>query len=214
MHDDAETNACRNEEWFGPEHYHYVFTGHLTCGSCNENVVVSGDGAIEEDYSEDGREYTNVLTPRFFYPPLKIIEPNVNEDVPAEVMQHLNTAFQIFWCDADSCVNRLRTVVEHLLDGLGVTRQSDKGHRLVLDARIGTLTDPKYASVKEALTSLRHMGNDGSHGTVGIKRSELLLAFSVINYCLEQLYPIVIDHTALLESVKTINEQQGFRPKG
>jgi hypothetical protein len=213
FHEDAATNRHSGEEWFGAEHAHYVFTGVLSCGTCSESVVISGHGGWEEDYSDQGIEYYRVLTPKFFHPPLKIIEPVVSEDVPAEVFAYLEKASQVFWCDADSSVNRLRTVVEYLLDGLNVPRTGANNGRLTLGARISSLTDPKHASVKDALDSLRHMGNDGSHGSVGIERHELLLAFAVVKYCIEQLYPKIVDHTAMLKFVSEVNQQKGFRPK-
>ena len=211
VHSDAATHHSSGEEWFEPENSHYVFTGILCCENCQEKVVVSGDGTTEEDYGEDGREYYTLLTPKFFQPSLRIIEPNVSKDVPADVVVYLEKAFQIFWCDADSCVNRLRTVVEVLLDGLGIERASPKGDRLFLAARIDLLVEPKHVAVKDALTSLRHMGNEGSHGSVGIERHELLLAFSVVKYCLEKLFPNVTDESEVLTFVTEINQRKGFR---
>ena len=64
---------------------------------------------------------------------------------------------------------------------------------------------------KDALTSIRHMGNDGSHGSIGIERQELLLAFGVVKYCIEQLYPKIIDHTELMKFVSKVNQRKGFR---
>ncbi|VXC04862.1 DUF4145 domain-containing protein [Massilia sp. 9I] len=211
--DDAATARSWGEEWFEPEHAHYVFNGLLQCANCSEHVVVCGDGFVEEDYDEEGRKYYTVLTPKFFYPTLKIITPNTNEKVPDEVMAFLEKAFQVFWCDADASVNRLRTVLEYILDDLGVVRENGKGDRLDLSSRISKLTDPKFDQVKAAMTSIRHMGNDGSHGSIGIERRELLAAFAVVNYCLEQLYPKIPDHTAVLEFVEKVNKQKGFRPK-
>lgn len=213
VHSDAATEKSSSEEWFEPEYSRYVFTGILSCEHCLEKVVVSGTGTTEEDYGEDGREYYTLLTPKFFQPSLRIIEPNVSKDMPAEVLMYLEKAFQIFWCDADSCVNRLRTVVEYLLDGLGISRTDTKGLRLSLASRLNLLAEPKHVEVKDALTSLRHMGNDGSHGSVGIERSELLLAFSVVNYCLERLFPNVSDSAEILNFVSKVNQQQGFREK-
>lgn len=211
MHDDAATQLSRNEDWFEPEHSHYVFTGVLRCGTCNEIVIISGDGIVEEDYGEDGREYVQILTPKFFYPPLRIIELNVDDTLPEDVTVYLEKAFQVFWCDADSCVNRLRTVLEYFLDGLGISRTGSKGERLFLGPRIDLLVDPKHIQVKDALTSIRHMGNDGSHGSIGIERQELLLAFGVVKYCIEQLYPKIIDHTELMKFVSKVNQRKGFR---
>ena len=211
MKDDAATQRDKDEEWFDAEHAHYVFNGLLQCGNCAEHVVVAGDGIVEEDYGFHERNYYNVLTPKFFYPPLKIIEPNTNDKVPTDVKTYLDKAFQVFWCDADSCVNRLRTVLEYVLDDLGVDRVNGKGDRLPLASRIEQFVDPKFAHVKDAMTSLRHMGNDGSHGSIDIQRHELLLAFSVIKYCLEQIY--APDHSEILNFVSVVNQRKGFRPK-
>ena len=211
VHNDAATQKSLGEEWFEPEYSRYVFTGILCCENCCEKVVVSGVGTTEEDYGEDGREYYTLLTPKFFQPSLRIIEPSISKDVPADVIVYLEKAFQIFWCDADSCVNRLRTVVEYLLDGLGIDRNNPKGNRLSLGARLDLLTEPKHIEVKEALTSLRHMGNDGSHGSIGIERNELLLAFAVVKYCLEKLFPNVSDESELLTFVSAVNQRKGFR---
>jgi hypothetical protein len=211
FHNNAETNRSGREEWFEREHAAYVFQGLLNCGTCSENVVTVGDGAWEEEYGDRDIEYYRTFTPRFFLPPLKIIEPQVSDDVPIEVFATLGNAFQLFWCDPDACVNRLRTVVENMLDGLGIAKEGAKGEHLVLASRIGMLNDPKFTSVKDALNSLRHMGNDGSHGSVGIKRNELLLAFAVVNYCLEQLYPQVPDNTKVMAFVNEINKKKGFR---
>jgi hypothetical protein len=57
------------------------------------------------------------------------------------------------------------------------------------------------------------MGNDGSHGSVNINRNELLSAFTVVNYCLEQIYPKIADNTQVLKFVSTVNQQKGFRKK-
>lgn len=211
IHSDAASQNSSGEEWFEPEYAHYVFTGTLSCANCSEKVIISGAGNVEEDYGEDGREYYTVLTPKFFYPSLRIIEPNISKDVPGEVIIYLEKAFQIFWCDADSCVNRLRTVVEYLLDAIGIDRKNAKGDRLSLAARIDLLVDARHIEVKDALTSLRYMGNDGSHGSVGIERHELLLAFAVVKYCLEKLFPNKSDESEVLTFVSAVNERKGFR---
>lgn len=211
VHSDAATQNSSNEEWFEPEYSNYIFTGILCCENCREKVAVSGAGNVEEDYGEDGREYYTLLTPKFFHPPLRIIEPSISKDVPADVIVYLEKAFQIFWCDADSCVNRLRTVVEYLLDGIGIDRNHPKGDRLSLAARINLLVEPQHVEVKDALTSLRYMGNDGSHGSVGIERHELLLAFAVVKYCLEKLFPNVSDESEVLTFVSEVNQRKGFR---
>lgn len=211
IHSDAATETSSGEDWFEPQYSCYVFSGILGCGNCSEKVVVSGAGNVEEEYGEDGPGYYTLLTPKFFHPPLRIIELNISDDVPTDVIVYLEKAFQIFWCDADSCVNRLRTVVEYLLDGLAIDRNNAKGERLSLSARINLLSEPQHVQVKGALTSLRYMGNDGSHGSIGIERHELLSAFAVVKYCLERLFPTVSDESEILTFVSAVNQRKGFR---
>ncbi|MEF9963318.1 MAG: DUF4145 domain-containing protein [Comamonas sp.] len=213
IHSDAATQKDSNEEWFEPEYSRYVFTGILGCENCSEFVVVTGVGNIEEYYDEEGGGYDTILTPKFFQPPLKIINPNVSSEVPPDVMMHLEQAFQIFWSDSGSCVNRLRTSIEYLLDGLGVTRINANGGRLALAHRINQLSDPKHLEVKDALNSIRHMGNDGSHGSIDIEREELLQAFSVVNYCMQKLYPNISEEVEVMTFVNKVNQQKGFREK-
>lgn len=214
VHADHKTAQYGGEDWFEPVESGYVFVGHLKCSNCSENVIVSGVGGIEEDYDEcNNREYVTVLSPRFFCPALRIINPNVNESVPKNVKTNLEKSFETFWCDSDACVNRLRTVAEFLLDDFGVARTNEKGARLPFDARIGKMTDPRLLANKDLIMSLRHMGNDASHGSIGINRQELINAFSVVKHCLEQLYPKQVDHSKILQFVEKVNANKGFREK-
>lgn len=214
IHADRMTAVNGGEEWFDTEDSHYVFMGHLVCSNCSENVIVSGIAGIEESYDEDNnREYATVLSANFFCPPLRIIKPDVSDKVPDEVKAHLDKAFKTFWCDSDASVNRLRTVAECLLDDFDVARNNDKGKRLTLDARIGKITNPALLENKDLINSLRYMGNDASHGSIGIKRQELIDAFSVVKHCLERLYPKEVDNSKLMKFVEKVNINEGFREK-
>nr|WP_308606478.1 DUF4145 domain-containing protein [Massilia sp. DJPM01] len=211
FHQNASTQQCWNEDWFDAEHAQYIFSGLLKCLNCNEFVLITGDAVLEEDYESNVRSYYHVIRPLFFHPPLRIIEPVTNGEIPKIVISHLNLAFQNFWSDADACVNRLRTIVEHLLDDLKVPRvHARKGNRAGLSDRIGWLIDPRYLNIKEAMKSLRYMGNEGSHGSDGIHREDLISAFVVINYCLEQLYPKINDHAEVFKIVAEVNLNEGF----
>jgi hypothetical protein len=87
-----------------------------------------------------------------------------------EVKKQLRVAYELFWTDLASCANRLRIVVELLLDQLGIAREGPKGRRksarLDLADRIALLAAARPGH-EESLTALRYVGNAGSHDGIG-----------------------------------------------
>lgn len=211
----AETTQNQDEEWFDSDYAGYVFNGMLNCGACKENVIICGTGHVIQDYEDNGPgwDYFTMLTPTFFIPPLKVISPSVNDQVPDQVTLLLNKAHEICWSDPDSALNRLRSIVEEVLDYKGVPRTMANGNRRSLHNRIELFTEPGTEQVKAALLALKYVGNDGSHGFSGIKRKDLLDVFSIVKFCLEKLFPVAIDDSAVLAAVTRINANQGLRPR-
>ena len=125
----------------------------------------------------------------------------------------LGKASELFWCDPDSCLNRLRSVAEQILTYHGVPRVTKKGKHIPLGMRIEMFKKPEYAEVKDALTAARHIGNEGSHGFSGVTRGELLASFDVIEYCLLQFFPANHDHSKVKKFIAAVVENEGFRPK-
>lgn len=211
----AETQECSGTDWWDPHYAGYVFTGMLRCGTCHDHVVVSCQGAIEQHYTDDHRnkwEYVTVLTPRFFMPALRVISPRMNDEVPEQIPKLLAKANEICWADPDSALNRLRTIVEEILDFKSVPRtQGRKRHGL--QTRIELLTEPGMELVQRALNALKFVGNEASHGFSSIKHRELLEVFSILKYCLENIFPVAVDDTVVLTVVERINTNKGLRPR-
>lgn len=214
---DAATKREHNEDYWEPEWSNYVFNGLLECGECHESVMVTGTAGVEPNYRDmdegTGYRYSQYLTPRYFTPPLKIISPELNDQVPSEVFALLNKAFEIFWCDPDSCLNRLRSVAEQILTYHNVPTLDSKRKHIPLGRRIQMFDKSEYAEVKDALTAARHIGNEGSHGFSGVKRDELLDSFAVIEYCLLQFFPIQRDHSKVKKFIADVIKNEGLRPK-
>lgn len=210
----AETKSSGGEDWWDYEYAAYVFAGMLTCKACGESVTVVGKGHVEQEYTDDGQgsEYVTYLTPTYFTPPLRIISPKVNEQVPEQVLMLLAKAHEICWADPDSGLNRLRTIVEEILDFKGVPRTAGR-NRLSLHRRIELFNEPGTEQVKNALPAIKYVGNDGSHGFSGVKRKELLEVFSIVNYCLEKLFPVLVDHGHVMAAVTRFNVNQGLKPR-
>lgn len=164
------------------------FSGYLVCtkASCGELVVIAGD--FEEHYhtqfdDETGEpvEFTHTsYRPSVMHPAPPMIE--LPRSLNAAAKEHMTRAFELFWSDAGACANRLRIVVELLLDQLEVPRSGPKGKqnnaRLNLSDRIAILKDLRPGHDK-ALTALREIGNTGSHEG-DVEFEELLDCFELL----------------------------------
>lgn len=155
--------------------------------------MVAGD--FEEHYhhqydEETGEavEFTDTnYSPRIMHPAPPMIE--LPGKLSKEAKEHMTRAYELFWSDAGACANRLRIVVELLLDQLQIPRRGPKGKhknaRLDLSDRIGLLKDLRPGHDK-ALTALRIVGNTGSHEGV-VEFEELLDCFELLEDALIEL---------------------------
>jgi len=193
------------------------FIAMLVCNYafCGEAVTVAGFyrsdtevawGGEEGDQAEEITSYS--YKPYSIKPaPLMIDEPN------ADSKKHLRKAYELFWNDYASCANRLRIVVEYLLDQLGIAREGPKGKRkkarLDLADRIAilALAKPDY---DEALTALRYVGNAGSHEGVG-EFEDIMDCFDLLEHAMIEL--IEQRREKLAEKAKRIIAAKG-KPQG
>jgi len=210
----SETAIHGSEDWWDVEYCKYVFSGMLACVTCKEGVAIAGNGFIDrEQYDEGDWGYETYLVPTYFNPPLRIVKPVVADDIPEEITRLLTKACEMFWCDGDSAINRLRSLVEMVLDARGIPREN-KGNRLSLHHRILLVTDANLLDVRDALLAIKYIGNDSSHGFTGIERNDLITAFSIVKFCLERLYPPVAVESDIAKIIAEINANKGFAKKG
>lgn len=167
------------------------FKGFLRCDRplCREIVVVAGsfqtqyhyeyDDETEEQITHEATDYR----PYVMRPAPEIIEyPRKLNNASKE---HLLRSFELFWVDYASCANRLRIVVEFLLDQFMVDRKSSKGGYLDLSVRIDKLA-ASHPDQKEFLDALRWLGNAGSHDGV-VSLSDLLDCYEMLEHLLVEL---------------------------
>lgn len=163
-----------SEDW-SPEYDCDRFSLHLQCttDACGEIVVMAGRTVYEEFYDETENGWNqwgeSLLVPKTVYPapPMFRIPPNT----PDEVAGQLGLAFQLYWTDLSSCLGRVRTSVELLLDDLKIPTQkvSQKTGKTVpmnLSDRIDAYkaqTGDQDAS--DSFDALRLVGNLGTHET-------------------------------------------------
>ena len=209
----SETAKNGSEDWWEVEYCKYVFSGMLICNYCEEGVSIAGDGFIEREQYDDGAwGYETYLVPTYFNPPLRIVKPIVAEEIPEPITRLLSKASEVFWCDGDSAINRLRSLVEMVLDAHGIPREQ-KGSRLSLHHRILLVTDPELLDVRDALLAIKYIGNDSSHGFTGIDRNELVTSFSIVKFCLERLYPPLPVESDIAKIIAEVNANKGFVKK-
>jgi hypothetical protein len=95
----------------------------------------------------------------------------IPDGVPSSVAKQLRLAFQLFWTDIPSCVARLRTSVELMLDQEKVAneqfrKKTGEMERLALYNRIILFErQATGADAAESLHALRNIGNLGTHGS-------------------------------------------------
>lgn len=171
------------------------FSGYLVCNvpACGELVVVAGDFEEHYHYQHDEEtgdpiEFTDTsYRPRIMHPAPPMIE--VPKKLRKESKEQLARAFELFWSDAAACANRLRIVVELLLDQLEIPRKGPKGNaknaHLNLSDRIAKLKEVRPGH-ERALTALRIVGNIGSHEGI-VEFEELLDCFELIEDALIEL---------------------------
>lgn len=168
------------------------FKGFVRCDRqfCGEIVVVAGNYTTEFHHHYDDDSDTPVTDeatsyrPHIMSPAPEIIQypKKLNKDSK----EHLLRSFALFWADYASCANRLRIVVENLLDQFEVERENDKGDFLNLASRIEKLarTKPDQA---DYLNALRWLGNAGSQdGDVDF--NDLLSCYDMLEHAMFELF--------------------------
>jgi hypothetical protein len=169
------SKASHSHPDFDPSWVEGRFVARMECDEtkCGEIVFMVGDTEYVETYL-DGEEYSwgdleEVLQARGVFPAPPLFR--IPNGVPRSVAQHLRLAFQLFWTDIPSCVARLRTSVELMLDEENVAKEQlskidGKMVRLTLHQRIVRFeSQATGADAADSLHALRNVGNLGTHGS-------------------------------------------------
>ncbi|WP_179874728.1 DUF4145 domain-containing protein [Rhizobium anhuiense] len=186
--EESKRERQNHPEW-EPEWVRESFVALLKCDECGEVVTVAGTKRLwtYEDYENHEQCLGESFFVRHVYPAPHIIE--ISEELPAECAEQLELAFELYWVDKAAAANRLRILVERLMDHLNVpvegNGKNDKIRRLNLSERIDEFEKMKPGH-KAALDALRFVGNHGSHA--GQSDQEVLLdAFEVLEDALSEL---------------------------
>ncbi|WP_417435713.1 DUF4145 domain-containing protein [Hoeflea sp.] len=167
------------------------FIAFMVCdyGFCGEVATVAGDYRSEEhaqweEHTGQEERYTITYYSIFSFrpaPPIIKTPKNLN----SEAKRHLNKAYDLFWNDHASCANRLRIVVEFLLDQFQIERQRANGGYRSLSERLEQMTKIKPEQ-EEFLSALRWLGNAGSHDGV-VDFEDLIICFDMLEHVMIEL---------------------------
>ena len=124
---------------------------------------------------------------------IKYINPNINiinlpEKLPEKLLYPINQSFSLYWIDKSACANKIRIVIEILLDIKKIRKTSTingKRKRLNLHRRILEFKK-KYPDIGDNLLALKFIGNKGSH--TNIKNITILDAYKILENVLNLLY--------------------------
>jgi hypothetical protein len=192
-----------------------VYSCILQCGNkaCEEVVANSGVGSVDYFYYYDDaneetmEEYYDQFTPRFFEPPLVMIQ--IPKNCPKGVTEALQESFRLYFSSPGSAVISIRIAIEELLTGLGIIRfekSKGKAHRLSLHSRITSLPN-RYENERDILLAAKWLGNAGSHSGKEITADDVLDAFEFMEYVLGELYEPKAKR--LVAHARRVNKQRG-----
>jgi len=208
------SKASHSHPDFEPDWVEQRFVAHLECDEvkCGETAFMVGDTTEVETYLEDegytGPALEQVLRARGIFPAPPLFR--IPDGVPRDVEKQLRLAFQLFWTDLPSCVARLRTSVELMLDRQKVAKEqlskkSGKMVRLSLHDRIVLFASQATgADAAESLHALRYIGNLGTHGA-SVSTEALFDAIDVLEDVLLGVY----EKKSIKAKVKKLNDTKG-----
>ena len=193
--------------------YEENFVGFLKCNNknCLDNVSVIGTAFLESDESDyDGSleskrpSFCIYYRPEYFIPPLEIFR--LKKEYPLAINNALRDSFKLFFSDTESSANKIRIVIEILLDILKVPKtfmnSRNKREKYKLHKRI-ELYKNTNTEIVELLLSVKWIGNYGRHKE-NLKRDDLIDAYTFLQMVLDKLYDD--NSKKILNLAKTINK--------
>lgn len=190
-----ETEASKKnsaEDYWDLDKFEGKFIAILKCSNkeCSEFTYSTGNVIDSFEPNDEGQtELIRFVEPRFFYPTIKLFE--LIKDYPDEIKNKLLDAFKLFWVDKESCANKIRVVIELIMNDRSIkktdTNKKGKRRNLTLHERI-VIFGSKFNKLSSKMLAVKWIGNVGSHNNAGLKSSDLIDGFDLLESCLVELY--------------------------
>ena len=213
FYETADSKKSHNHGDWDPEWVDYNYSLILECSnkSCRETVSSSGIGfvSVEQDYDSvtgyPDLSYIETFAPKYFYPPLRLFD--FPEEVAEDVKNEFKQSFELFYCNPSSSANHIRIALERLLNHFKIKRfETNEGKKIFLSLhkRI-ELTSNKFPSLKEYFLALKWLGNAGSHSNSNISMDDVIDAYEIFEFVLNDLFK----SKSVKRIVKEINKRKG-----
>ena len=202
-----------HDEW-NPEWISGAYIGVLTCSntSCNETVVMTGDFNCNEEHEYDYRNdrydlvVSEMLMPTCFNPPLHVFQ--IHKDLPPGIRQEIINTFSVYWLDISSCANKIRVVVELIMDDMKIPKtymHAKKRQGYTLHKRIELFKAVKSEHA-DSLMAIKWIGNSGSHTSDGLTKDDILDSYEILEHVTTRLYET--DSKRIAKITKTVNKRK------
>jgi len=191
----SSVEAHSHEAW-EPDWITGHFSGLLKCSNerCGDRIGIIGEMSMTDEPDDDydgsyfGLKFVEILNPTYFFPHLKIFQ--IHPDVPEEIKEAINNSFKLYWVDTASCANKIRIVVELIMDeqkiqSTYIERKKRKVYNL--HKRI-ELFKSKKAEEADLFMAIKWIGNSGSHKGQDLTKDDLLDAYEILSHVTAKLY--------------------------
>ena len=206
-------NGRKEDEW-DPEWITGSFGGTLKCNNpkCGEAILIMGKMNVEGDHEYDEQNggwnfsYSEFLFPLAFIPTINIFP--IHSDVPKDIKEAMMESFKIYWIDIASCANKIRIVIELIMDEQKIAKtylQSGKRKGYSLHRRIELFKTTKPDEA-ELLMAIKWIGNSGSHINDDLTKDDILDAYEILEHVTTKLYEK--DSHRLKKLSKSINKKR------
>lgn len=201
----------------------------LECKNCNEVFCVAGTTSLKEyhgncgfeecldryyEYSKEGigdlcDHYHDYYDIKFVNPQIDIF--SIPDQTTDSIKGFLIKSFALFWSDEEASANKIRTVLELLMDNFKIrktgTNEKGKEYLLPLDRRLELFKSYKdFVHLSEKLSAIKFLGNAGSH-TQSVSKEDLLDAYEILEYVLEECFQRQNRVNSVLKKVETLNDK-------
>lgn len=162
-----------------------VFSCLLECkhSKCKEIISVAGNGCVEEiphdERTVDDDGTIEYFQAKFFIPPLKVFI--IPASCPQSVSKPLDISFSLFLNSPSAAANTIRIALEALMDEFRIEKKGS------LHKRIERLPEG-YSEFKDSLMAIKWLGNAGSHEIDLVEVQDIMDAYEIIAFILNEIY--------------------------
>lgn len=158
----------------------FSFAGYLICDKCSEKIAVIGDSYCSEPLGDEINNeyiYDQYFRIKYFERVKDFIKIDSLQN--SELKEILRQSFKLYFCDKESCANKIRVFIEKFLTEIGVNETIPNGDFISLNQRIQSCKKLSE-SQKETLAILKNIGNSGSHSNNSISNEDLYKTYKVL----------------------------------